>query len=122
MNLHEHDEYFADKEIDLNLDAIYKKHVTHTHQRALEAVFLTGFHFIPKPNETWCGAEQEELKTLREAYTVLQQKYDALNSKFNINQPTVEPEQADAERAKLITQAMGMGTVFQTGEGYEQRS
>jgi len=122
MNLSQSDSYFANREIGIDLEAIYKQHVTHTHQRALEAVFLAGFHFIPKPNETWCGTEQEELETLREAYAVLQQKYDALNSKFNINQPTVQPEQAEEQRAKLINQALGMGTVFQIGNGYEQRS
>jgi len=109
MNLHELDSYFADKEINLDLDAIYKKHVTYTHQRALEAIFLAGFHFIPKPLETSIGNDQEKLEHLRKEFNILQQKYDALNAKFNVNQPTIDPAQVAAMQEILLTQAMGMG-------------
>ena len=56
--------------------------------------------------------EQEKLERLHEQYGILQKKYDALNAKFNLNQPKVDAAQADAMQGILTSQAMGMGAVF----------
>lgn len=117
MNLHELDPYFADLDIPLDLDAIYKAHVTHTHQRALETIFLAGFHFLPKRFETHIGNEQENFERLQQEFEQLQQKYDALNAKFNLNQTTGTTPEIQRE---LVKQAIGMGMTL--GADYEQRS
>ena len=132
MNLGKfYQEHFENDDIDFDLDAIYKRNATHTHERALEEILLIGIsyavHFAV--NGTGNKELREDFNKLSHEHTELckrheelKLKYDGLNAKFNINQPTVASDQADAERAKLVTQAMGMGTVFQTREGYEQRS
>ena len=125
MNLGElYPENFEDYEINFELDRIYKQHVPHTHEKALEEIFLYGISYAVYYALKGTGNNELrlEIEGLKKDYETLRLKYDALNSKFNINQPTVAPEQADTERAKLITQAMGMGGVFQTGYDYEQRS
>jgi len=53
-----------------------------------------------------------KLEELRIQYAQLQQKYDALNAKFNLNQPKADAEQAAAMQSILTSQAMGMGAVF----------
>lgn len=132
MNLGDYyPQHFEDDDIDFNLDAIYKRNATHTHERALEEIFLIGVTYAV--NFAANGTGNKELREQYDAvcqqhaelckqHADLRQKYDALNSKFNLNQPTVAPEQAAAEHAKLVNQAMGMGTVFQVGNSYEQQS
>lgn len=102
----------------VDLEAIYNRHVGHTHQRALKKVFHAGIQHILAMGrfEIENGKELDELRI---QYVNLQKKYDALNAKFNINQPTVDPAHADEMQAKAISQAMGMGNVFQCGNDYQ---
>lgn len=124
-------ENFEDWDIDFKLDRLYNQHVTHTHQKAIEEIFLAGISYAVNYAANGTGNKElredylkmcQQHEELCKQHDALKLKYDALNAKFNLNQPTVAPEEAEAERAKLIRQAMGMGTVFQVGEGYEQRS
>lgn len=110
MNLHEVDPNFADEEICINLDQIYNEHVRHTHQRALEEVFLAGIQYaIDRQQES---PARQELEELRERHDALQIKYDALNARFNINQSA---DSSPEMQEKLMTQAMDMGNVFRCG-------
>ncbi len=85
-----------------NLDDVYRVNSRHTHEHALQVIFLMGYEYAKTETEQ------------------LQQKYDALNAKFNINQPNEEP--SIEMKRELVNQAVGMGKCFVVGDGYEQRS
>ena len=109
-----------ENEIDFpNLEAIYNEHVRHTHRRALEKVFYAGVHYIlgmaADKAESGDSKTQQKLDDLQIQYAALQQKYDALNAKFNINQPQSDATEAELMPGKLATQAMDMGNVFRSG-------
>jgi len=89
-----------------DLDTLYKQHSGENHLCALRAIFQAGFSSAP------C-----EFDKLQKQYNALLERYEALNAKFNVNQ-FHEP----TDHARLIEQVMGMGGVFQIGDGYEQRS
>ncbi len=64
--------------------------------------------------------QERVISTLRAELNFLQQKYDALNARFNINQIT--GESSIEMKRKLVNQAVGMGKVFVVSDGNEQQS
>jgi len=88
-----------------DLDAIYKRYSGNTHQAALEAVFEAGVNMGLQSAPEIIDQLKTELATLRE-------KYDALNQKFNINQPTIDEASLAEMNAKISAQMMDMGNAF----------
>ena len=56
-----------------------------------------------------CRELARELATLRE-------KYEALNQKFNVNQPKIDEAEATEMNKKIGAQMMGMGAAFNLTE------
>jgi len=86
-----------------DLDAIYKLHIGNTHQAALEAIFEAGVN---------SGLQSEIIDQLKTELANLREKYEALNQKFNINQPTIDETSLAEMNEKISAQMMDMGNAF----------
>ena len=120
MNIPEFDPDFEAEAYGIGLEAIYNQHVGHTHHHALVKVFEAGMVHILLMKRFNIQESQSRYEELRAQFAALQQKYEALNAKFNVNQPGPDPATADETRRELVSQAIGMGKVFQCG--YEQQN
>lgn len=124
MNLHEVlPQFFTENEfVNIDLDALYRQHVPHSHMKALEMIFAEGVRYsdeIGSHNisevetlqnhvmDIECKYESQ-LTELRSQLKTSLEKYEALRLKLITPVPEHDPE----VQKKVIAQTLNMGNVL----------
>lgn len=124
MNLHEAiPNFFTENEfVNINLDALYRQHVPHSHMKALEVIFAEGVRYadeVGDHNAMEVEALQNrvididrkyerELTELRNQLKTSLEKYEVLRLKLITPVPEFDPE----VQKKVIAQTLNMGNVL----------
>ena len=101
----------------IDLDALYKQHIGHSHLQSLQAVFDAGFTLavqnVVSREEDIVREYREENATLLHRFTEVYDKYCALKQQLALQNDTTSLPVEDMTQ-KVAAQVMDMGNVFRT--------